>query len=129
MVLQREPHLKNGIMTRCRQFPKRRYEFSKRHGVREGIHGCLMHRPQAVGELDGQCVDLAAKRDNTGEIAHRFPRSLPRPIRHRRAYQDVSLACPPGERDLKRGQQRAEERCASDAGQFPRGVGQIGRKL
>ena len=45
MVLQREPHFKNGIVPRCWQVSKSRYEFSKWHGIREGIHGCLMHRP------------------------------------------------------------------------------------
>ena len=72
VVLECESHLKNGIMTRRRHVPKRRQEFSKRHGVCEGIHGFIMHRTQSVGELT-VCLDLASKRDNTGEIAHRFP--------------------------------------------------------
>ena len=126
MVLQGKPHLENGVVPWCRSLPKRRDQFNKRHGVGEAIHGCLVHRTQAIGERSVD-VDLAAQRDDTGKVAHGFPRSLFAPIRHRGADKDVALAGPPKKRDLKCRQQSAEEGCSRDPTQFPRGVGQFKR--
>ena len=75
------------------------------------------------------CIDMASKRDNAGKVAHGFSRGLFSPIRHGGAYQDVFLACPSEKGDLKRCQQCAEERGTSNAGQFPHGVGKIGRNM
>src|ERR1700731_1923291 len=82
MVLQRKPHFKNGIVPRSWQISNRWYEFSKWHGVREAIHGCLMHRLWARRE-GTVCVNLASERDNAGAVAHRFPDRLLGPIRYR----------------------------------------------
>jgi hypothetical protein len=102
MVLQSEPHLKNGIVARCRQVSNRRDEFSKWHSVCERIHGCLMHRGEAVGKW-AVCIDMASKWDNTGEVTHCISHVLPGSVRHGRAHQDIFLARPAGNRDLKCG--------------------------
>src|SRR5260370_10432637 len=128
MVLQRKPNFKNGVVPGSWEVPKRRYEFSEWHGIREGINGRLMHRSEAGGEWTVH-VDLASERHNTGAVAYRFTHRLFGPIRHWSTYQDVLIACPPGEGNLKRSQQSIEERGSSHTGQLARGIGQIDRKL
>jgi hypothetical protein len=121
MVLQGKPYFENGVMPRRWVIAKCLHQFRKRHRIREGIHGRLMHRAQALGKRTIR-FDLASKRDYTGAVAHCFPRCLSRPIRNGRADQDIILTCPAGERDLKRGQQRAKECRSSAAGQFAGGL-------
>ena len=87
-----------------------------------------MHRTQAVDER-AICIDLAAQRDDTGTIAHCFPHSLGAPVGDRRTYQEVLLARPLGDRDLKDGEQRTEERRATASSQCLCSIGQLGRKM
>src|SRR6516165_6774928 len=103
MVLQRESDLKNRIMTWSRRVPEHAYELGEGHGIRKRIHDCLVQCCQ-TGRERTVCLDLAPKRDDSGEVAHRVAYRLLVAVRYRSANQDVLLASPPGERDLKRGQ-------------------------
>src|SRR4030095_1123158 len=128
MVLQRKAHLEDRSMPRGSRVTQRVRQLGKWHGVREAVHGVLMHCFQARGKWTIR-VDLSTQWHDAGAVAHCLSHCLLCPIGDGRSDHDVLLASPFRQRDLECRQERVEEGRAVSASKLARGVREIRGKI
>src|SRR4030095_2663570 len=128
MVLQRKAHLEDRSMPRGSRVTQRVRQLGKWHGVREAVHGVLMHCFQARGKWTIR-VDLSTQWHDAGAVAHCLSHRLLRPIGDGRSNHDVLLASPFRQRDLECRKERVEEGCAVSESKLARGVREIRWKI